>query len=235
MRCEDVRRALSARLDGEASGIADDILDAHMEYCDSCQQWYSQVAKQHRAMKISLADAAAQPPEGAANALLAKLLDEPSALPAGSYRQRQLPLLVARLVLAGLAIASVLWAAWLMFASEYAQTVQDAPATAQFVFESATYRFALGVGLGWAAFRPHVASALLPMYLALWAFGAGFATRNFVLELQGATGNTGPMLGLLLNFLAVVALIVCWLGRHHQYTPLRESWNILSAKPITGA
>jgi predicted anti-sigma-YlaC factor YlaD len=37
--CEDVRTALSARLDGEEPGLSDDLVDAHRTGCPGCQAW----------------------------------------------------------------------------------------------------------------------------------------------------------------------------------------------------
>ncbi|MFJ8433408.1 zf-HC2 domain-containing protein [Kitasatospora sp. NPDC094019] len=39
MRCEQLRTALSARLDGEAAGVPDGRLDKHVARCAACRDW----------------------------------------------------------------------------------------------------------------------------------------------------------------------------------------------------
>jgi predicted anti-sigma-YlaC factor YlaD len=43
MRCSRYRQALSARIDGEAPGVDDAALDAHVATCDECRAWVESV------------------------------------------------------------------------------------------------------------------------------------------------------------------------------------------------
>ncbi|MGV3113563.1 zf-HC2 domain-containing protein [Corynebacterium freneyi] len=50
MKCEDVRAALSARLDGEQSGADDDVVDAHLDACDECRAWFEKAVALNRSL-----------------------------------------------------------------------------------------------------------------------------------------------------------------------------------------
>lgn len=50
MKCEDVRAALSARLDGEHSGADDDVVDAHLDACDDCRAWFEKAVALNRSL-----------------------------------------------------------------------------------------------------------------------------------------------------------------------------------------
>ena len=43
MECNEVRHALSARIDGEQPRASwdDDVIDAHLAECSECQKWYA--------------------------------------------------------------------------------------------------------------------------------------------------------------------------------------------------
>ncbi|MGW5109283.1 zf-HC2 domain-containing protein [Nocardia sp. NPDC004123] len=40
MRCETIREALSARIDGEQEPIAAESADRHLDACADCRSWY---------------------------------------------------------------------------------------------------------------------------------------------------------------------------------------------------
>ena len=50
MDCQDVRAALSARLDGEPSGADDDVVDAHLDACDECRAWFEKAVALNRSL-----------------------------------------------------------------------------------------------------------------------------------------------------------------------------------------
>lgn len=225
MDCQQVRAALSARLDGESADLPDDVVDAHVSGCDECRRWYSTVAALGRELTIGVAGERPDPPVSGGSELAAKVIAR-AASSTDSLRRRQYPLLFARLTLVVLAVVYFGWACVLLFGTPLDDEL------ARFIFDAATVRFALGVGLLWAALRPKAATAVLPIYLALWAFGAGFATRDIVLGLSGQQTSGGSWGTLVLNLAAVIALLVCWLGRHHMFTPLSQSWRTATAQPI---
>ena len=243
MDCDAVRVAMSARLDGESSELPEDVVEAHVAGCPECQRWFATVSTLGRQLKFNLAPEAASSTSGedAAARLLGASQDFPQVT--GQLRARSLPLVFARLALAALAIVFLVWAGVLLFGpalgvglpgeAESVSSAEDAFVN-RLIMDAATIRFALGVGLGWAAFRPKTAAALLPVYLATWAFGAGIATRDVVMGLVGPTVELPAVVGsLVLHLIAVVALITCWLARLHAVTPLKQYWRLLTAQPMS--
>lgn len=250
MECAEVRAALSARLDGEDAAVPGEIVDAHVAQCEECQAWYAQATAIGRDLRLRANPPA--PTQGAGADLAAKVLQVAAELPevGGDIRRRQLPLLGARIALAVLAVVYFLWAI-LLFAGSTAGTADPAqlyeairpgegpqagaadPELAKYMIDAAISRFALGAGLAWASWAPRAAGGLLPIYLGMWAFGGGFATRDIVMGLTGGTGVDPELLGsLAIHLAAVIALGTCWLSRHHTIRPLRDSWHVLSAKPM---
>ncbi|MBC2682028.1 hypothetical protein GSS87_06420 [Corynebacterium sp. 4HC-13] len=246
MDCEKIRAALSARLDGENSTLPDELVDAHLEGCEDCQRWYATVTALGRQLRMTSAPPCA--PSIAGQEAAARVLGAAESFPqvTGNLRARQLPLLVSRILLAVLATVYIGWAAVLLFGSTVGVAGGSNPAAAsapygassdpmlaRFVIDAATARFALGAGLAWACFRPRSAGALLPVYLGMWAFGAGFATRDVVLGLIEYSSDLPSLLGsLFIHLLAVIALLGCWLARINAVTPLRQSWRWLTARPM---
>ena len=57
MRCEQIREALSARLDGEAAEPEDAVLDAHLDTCASCAAWSQDLTVLHRMVRVREAEA----------------------------------------------------------------------------------------------------------------------------------------------------------------------------------
>lgn len=244
MDCERVRAALSARLDGEHSELPDEVIDAHLDVCEECQRWYTTVTALGRSLTIGSIDSQAQVADHAPDP--AKVTDHILAaadimpVVASGVTNRQLPMTIARIVLILVAGVYLAWAGMLLFATPVNPAVLDndanGPIITRLIMDNAVDKFALAVGIAWAAARPKVSSAILPIYLAQWAFGAGFATREVVIEFVGVTTGRGlfanPLWGLLVHLCAVVALLVCWIGRNHMFTPLRHSWRALAARPI---
>lgn len=248
--CERVRAALSARLDGEAADLPEDVTDAHLASCEACQRWYATATMLGRQLAINSAPepGPSMAGEDAAQRVLVAAESFPQVT--GNLRSRTLPLVLARIVLAVLAVVFFVWAGVLLFGSTIGVTgvpeptqgqgatspygASQDPVLARFVIDAATSRFALGAGLAWAAFRPKSADAVLPVYLGMWAFGAGFATRDLVMGLMESSGELPAVLGsLALHLVAVVALVTCWLARLHAVAPLRQSWRWLTAQPMS--
>ncbi|QFQ02879.1 hypothetical protein CUROG_07650 [Corynebacterium urogenitale] len=246
MECEGIRAALSARLDGEEAALPEDVVDAHLDGCEECQRWYSTVTALGRQLRMTAPPEPA--PQTTGSDAAARVLDAAESIPnvTGTLRARQLPLVISRIALAFVAAVYVGWAAVLLFGSTLglASTPEasgaaapygaaEDPVLARFVIDAATSRFALGAGLAWAAYRPRAAGAMLPVYLGVWAFGAGFATRDIVMGLVEYSSELPIVLGtLLVHLVAVIALVTCWLARIHAVTPLRQSWRWLTARPM---
>ena len=52
MRCDDVREALSARLDGEAASQPDALIDAHLAGCGACRAWLVRAERVTRSVRL---------------------------------------------------------------------------------------------------------------------------------------------------------------------------------------
>lgn len=243
MECSEVRAALSARLDGEEAKLPDDLVDAHLEACSECQQWYATVTALGRNLRMGTAQAPAGPQidaEQLAQSVLSTAEQHPSVFV--GMRRRTLPLMLGRIALGVLALVYVLWGGYLLFSptggllSNAVETSSD-PATSGFIGDAATARFALAGGLVWTAWRPKVASGVLPIYLGLFAFSAGFAARDIIVGLvesdSVATDIATPVFTVVVYAASALALLVVWLARHHVFTPLRQSLRMMLAQPVT--
>ena len=51
--CARVQAALSARLDGEDTGVPDDVVDAHLSGCAECQAFIEQAARLNRQLRLT--------------------------------------------------------------------------------------------------------------------------------------------------------------------------------------
>jgi len=56
MRCDAIREALSARLDGELSELGDDAVDAHVATCRGCAAWSEELTLLHRIVRVREAE-----------------------------------------------------------------------------------------------------------------------------------------------------------------------------------
>lgn len=90
VKCEIVREALSATLDGEDPGVASALLDAHLADCTACSTWYDQAARVDRLARITPVTTAAVTADDLAAQILAQVT-----LPHRSHRRRTLALALA--------------------------------------------------------------------------------------------------------------------------------------------
>src|SRR5690606_31122791 len=150
MRCDDCREGLSARLDHEAlpPGLDGGGLDAHLATCEPCEAWAAEATRLHRAVRVRPARAVAD----RTDAILA-------ALPAGS-RPRPVREGV-RYALLAIGLTQLVLAVPALFLAE------DAAAPVHVAREIGAFELALAVGLLSAAWRPRLASGLLPFAGAL--------------------------------------------------------------------
>ncbi|MGO1465866.1 MAG: zf-HC2 domain-containing protein [Candidatus Corynebacterium faecigallinarum] len=255
---QQVRAALSARLDGEPgpAGLGDDTVDAHLAACEPCQQWFADASDLNRRLRMSLAPETPPAPTdpGALAEHMAQVADDTPQL-SHRLRNRGLPLVIARLVLLACAVGYVVWAVLLLVGvtgpgAEFiggsdggggdggaggaggAVGNSSDPDYARLVVDAAAVRFALAAGLLWGALRPAAGPGLLPVFVALWGFTAGFATRDVVLGVMDGAVDVAQILGLLLHLASCAALVSVWLARHHAVAPLRQSLRMLSARPV---
>jgi predicted anti-sigma-YlaC factor YlaD len=165
MRCDDVRVALSARLDGEDAGMPAAVLDAHAEGCPACGDWLVRAERMKRALRVQVADV----PDLTARVLAAVAADPRSATRdprsaaadrAATARGRRqiLRIAVAVTAVAQFAIALPLLLPGLGVAAD--------PHTTR---EMASFDIALAVGFALAAYRPERARAFVPVAFVLAA------------------------------------------------------------------
>ncbi|TDB74346.1 zf-HC2 domain-containing protein [Micromonospora sp. KC723] len=156
MNCDDVRVALSARLDGEDPQAPDAALETHVSACPGCRSWLSraeQVTRITRLRPVRVPDLTARVLAAvAADPVLAAR--SPNAIPAA--RRQVLRVAVAVAAVAQFAIALPVLLTGLGVAAD--------PHTGR---EMASFDVALAVGFVLAAWRPERARAFLPVALVL--------------------------------------------------------------------
>lgn len=150
MRCEEIREALSARLDDEAPppGADDAAVDAHLAGCAGCRTWLLEATTLHRTVRVR----AAAPLEDRTDHILAAV-----PLTARPRRVRE----GVRYALLAIGITQILLALPSLVLGE------DAQAPVHIAREMGAFELALGVGLLATFFRPRLAAGLLPFATAL--------------------------------------------------------------------
>lgn len=213
-----MQAALSARLDGEPSPLADDVVDAHVEGCAQCRVFLEQAASLNRQLVFSEATASDIP--DLADAIIAGV--EP-------MRRRQAATRVVSVTLCRvvLVILGVGWCAWAVSLLRYSQGAVDDPVFEQLLVEAAAMRCALAFGVVFVAWQIRLVVGLLPVYGALFMFSLGFGVRDLLLGVM--TGAAAGQLGLL--FASVVALGWLWLAQK-GWMLVRSRVRSLGAHPV---
>lgn len=148
--CDRIREALSARLDREPTGVDAGVLEAHLTGCRECGEWLA------KAEEITLAvrghDLAA--PDLTAPILAAVRMDgQPDAGAVQRKRRATMRLALGLTALMQLAMAIPA----LLGLGDIAHTSREA----------ASFDIAVAVGMGFAAWRPDVARAFVPVAFVL--------------------------------------------------------------------
>lgn len=249
MECQDVRAALSARIDGEAPrpGWDDDVVDAHLAGCAECTAWYAKAMMLNRSLKVRPVqeDAPAGPSPDFAETFLAAVPKE--ALPV-RRPWAVASLAMARIGLVVLAAVYIVWAIVLLHDSSLASSQALAaagtgatsttggqvgasadPQFSQLFVDAATVRMALAIGLCWVAWRPTASAGMIPLCGALWAFSAGFAARDIVLGIA----SWSTVYGVAIFILTLLVLVWTWISNYGA-TPeaARGSFQSLRARPV---
>ncbi len=147
MKCEDCREALSARLDGETEPAPPEAVDRHVAGCPDCRSWFARAERLHRTILLRPA-----PP---VPDLTAVIMERTPAPPGEGWP--------ARIALALVAIAQLgLAFAQLLGVEDHAAGHGGESLVGHLSHESSAWNLAVGVGLGWAAFRTKAASGQLP-------------------------------------------------------------------------
>lgn len=150
MECEQVREALSARIDGEATGVAAARLDSHLVGCPACAAWLAQAEQLTRAVRLQ----PVRVPDLTTDVLAAVSADPRAsgAAAAAPHRHRTV-LRVALALAAAVQIALALPAL--------------AGADLHLSREVASFEVAVAVGFAVAAWRPERARGLVPVAAVL--------------------------------------------------------------------
>ena len=209
---DEIQTALSARIDGEPTGIADEILDAHLSGCEECQQFQRRALSLTKSMhQASVStDAEMVPPQQLTENILAGV--EPAWR--RSARRAELNTIIARLTLLICGIGFGIWAVVQVVASggliPQSLDVHD-PHLATALMEGAALRAGVSLGLLTAAWRPYWAAGVMPVVGAMGMFLTGFTIRDVVLGV--ATGEQILLIGMLI----ISALATAWLWLRYRY------------------
>ncbi len=220
--CDSIQAALSARLDGEPSGLDDSIVDAHLANCEECRNFYNRAAELNRQLNFCSAEPRILVPPDLSEIILAEV--EPQ------WRRRANTRVIAstisRVLLIALGAIYVAWAG-VMLGDTASISVQEDPLTARLIAEAATFRLGLAVGLFFAAWKPSIISGMLPIVGALWTFSLGFAARDLVFGVADST--TGTTIVMLL--LTAVVLAAAWVN-NLGVGAWRRTWSSINASPV---
>lgn len=145
MECERYRHALSARMDGEATGVEPALLTHHLGTCSACRNWEHEAAGVARAVRVGSADAIPD----LTPAILAAIGREPAPALRG--------VLALRFALAAVALTTVFFNGRELFFDDYGGHVGR---------ELGSFELALGIGFAAAAWRPVRAFGMLPIVAA---------------------------------------------------------------------
>lgn len=167
MRCDDCREGLSARLDHEAlpPGLDEGAVDAHLATCPPCTTWAEEATVLHRAVRVR----PARPVPDRTETILATV---PAASRPRPVREG------VRYALLAIGITQLVLAVPALFLA------QDANTPVHLTREMGAFELALAVGILSAAWRPRLATGLLPFAGALAAATLVAAGVDVV---QGAT------------------------------------------------
>ncbi|HLV58439.1 MAG TPA: zf-HC2 domain-containing protein [Natronosporangium sp.] len=154
MGCEQVREALSARLDGEETGMAAARLEAHLAGCAGCAAWLAQAERLDR----MVAHAQPVPPDLTAGILAAVAADPRTRSRQAAEAVRRTRRMILRVALAVAAAVQVV-----------AVLPVLAGADLHLSREIASFEIAMAVGFGLAAWRPERARGFVPVAVVLAA------------------------------------------------------------------
>jgi predicted anti-sigma-YlaC factor YlaD len=208
MSCDTCREAISARLDGEPSPVADDLMDAHLRSCPGCRSWATAAEELHRATRVRTAEWG---PDLTAP-ILARIdaEDKPSGRP-NRQTSRRRRLADIRVGLAVVAALQLVLAVPLLLGTE-------AGASVHLARELGSFDAALAVGFLVCAWQPARAAGLLPVVAALAVCMTGAAL------LDVATGRA-PAATEAPHLLDLLGLALVWLAARAAPGPGPGGWR----------
>jgi predicted anti-sigma-YlaC factor YlaD len=199
MRCDTIREAISARLDGEAPGLEDSTIDAHLTGCLACVAWSEELSTLHRMVRVREAEAVPD--------LTGAILGSHPVPARRAWRSEVIS--PARWALFVVALTQLVLAAPALLLGE------DAGATVHVARELGSFDVALAIGLLVAAWQPARAWGLLPVIAALALVMAGTAVIDVVRGTASGFGEAHHVLDL-------AGLVLLWLVAREERGPARN-------------
>jgi predicted anti-sigma-YlaC factor YlaD len=176
MRCDIIRQALSAHIDGEDPDLDRSVVDLHLSTCAPCEAWGEELATLHRMVRVR----EAEPVPDLTTTILAS-----APVPSSSAgRWRAEPVSGARWSLFAVALTQLVLAGPGLLLGE------DSGATVHVARELGAFDVALAVGLLVAAWQPARAWGLLPLAAALALVRGATAVLDVV---QGRAASLGEV------------------------------------------
>ncbi|WJY67637.1 zf-HC2 domain-containing protein [Corynebacterium auris] len=203
---EEVQAALSARLDGESTGVDDAVIDAHLAQCEECRAFWERLVALSKNLRFAEVGGGMAPPPDLSEAILAGVESEWRRF----SRRRFLLLSLCRVALV---VVALVWAVW-------AVTLVAAGASP----DDAAVRFGVALALGFAAWKPTQIPGILLIVGTMFTFTLGFAVRDLILD--SPRGTLGP---LALQLVSFVVLVLAWAT--DRGADLRCAWRLLGADP----
>lgn len=204
---DDVQADVSARLDGEAGRIPDDVFEAHLAACPTCTGFF------HRAQSLQTA-------LGTAPETHADLTDSILAQVEPQWRKatgaRVVSRIMSRVAVVAVAGGFVVWAILMLIDTaglvpvvtgrDQVIPLDADPVLANTLAQGAAVRCATALALLFGAWRPRLLLGILPLLCGWFMFSIGFAMRDIVLGL----GSQAQYVQLLFLGIATVCAGWCW-------------------------
>lgn len=192
MRCDQIREAISARLDGEDPGVETTVVDTHVASCPGCRAFVEGTAALHRSLRL----APAPPVPDLTPRVLAAIGSHATGREAGS-RERGLRIALALLGLMQLAVAVPV-----LLGSDGGGDIHSAR-------HLGSFSIALAVGFLFAAWRPARVTGLLPVTVALVVCVLGTSLLDVIGGRTAAAGEAN-------HAIEVAGLVAAWLLAHPE-------------------
>jgi predicted anti-sigma-YlaC factor YlaD len=192
MDCDRYREAISARLDGQDTGIRKDALETHLAACSECRAFEIEAADAQRALRVAPADAV---PDLSARIMSASRAEAPRSVAPIRYDERTDVLRVTLAVIGLIQLAMSIPALVLG---------DDAGMSIHMARHLGSFSVALAVALLVVAWRPERASSLLPVLSVLVLC----VVATSVLDVWQGRSTPGAEVG---HVPELVGLLVVWL------------------------
>jgi predicted anti-sigma-YlaC factor YlaD len=188
MDCERCRDALSATMDGEDPGVAEEVVRDHVDSCPECTAFALGAARLHRTARVTPADAVPD----LTGPILRSIGNEPTAA-AVDERARflRISLVVIGAIQLGMAVPALVLG-------------DDSGLPTHVARHLGSFALALGVGLLVVAWKPERASGVLPVVAALVVCLVG----SSILDIAQGNAVPGAEVG---HAPELVGLVAVWL------------------------